>query len=511
MRARSRSREKTERTACSGTDLGQRWSRICEAISEFEETSWTARSGSDGSGLRELVARRLKLLQEAGEALGYPPESWLYSATASQLEAAMPPSVLHISGQQEPCRMFSPRTSKGRSSADQNRHYSSENHIEMALDSTRVAAFQSCIQRVAASRRVLDVGSGAFCLLGRLALKAGAALVHCVEQSSASVAYSRELFQMEMAGVDLAPLQWLRRTPAALPADKMQLLLPSPSARRWEIHVEDVAVQERMVHDTECQDDRSDGSDSQHCSLRSTVLLWPDDAGEFPCSLELHEGLCAEIALPGGYDVVVHELLGYVASSEGVVPTIKDIHDRHILANECSFIPASAGTYFAPTARIELTELESALHQLFNGAERLAVKTKYNARHFDPSSFLASPEAFEWFQFGAAETLRDQERTVEFRTTREGYFDGLHFHLLIQMDPLTTVNVLTASTTWCTSYVRLLEEAVLLPAGSLIVCRCRAAASAATPEYSVQVWLGRPAEGSPPLALLASFAWEGCS
>ena len=508
-RARSRSRGRTESTDPTQT-CSERWVHAFRALAEFEEGAWAGKAEAEATSLGQIKARRLQLLREAGEALGYPPESWLYSADAADAHERLEhvPATLNVEGHLEPGRpgrTFSPRAAQGRSSFEQNRQYTLENHIEMVLDVHRVAAFQTCIHRAAPGRRVLDVGSGAFCLLGRLALKAGAVLVHCVEQSSASMAHARELFQMEMARTESPPLLWLRRTPATLCPDQMQLMFPSPEVRRWEIHVEDAAAAERVVHEVEQHEEETSDSHSSRGSYCGTVLLWPDDE-EFPTSLELHQGLCAEVPLPGEYDLVLHEVLGYMASSEGVVPTIRDLHARQLPTRGCQFIPSAAGTYFAPTARIEMTDLEMALHQLFNGEEELAVKTKYNVRHFDPSSFLSKPEVFEWFQFDTPATLVDQERLVEFRTAREGYFDGLHFHLLIELDPLTTLNVLTVPTTWCTSYIRLLREAVFLPAGSLITCQCRAA-SGPTAQYFVELWLG-PATESPPLA---RFAWSGCS
>ena len=506
---RSRSRSPAEASGTAPVSVTKPWVQAVRVLADFERRVWASRDEADANA-SQLVTRRLQLLKEAGEALGYPPESKLYSASeATQLQSL--PVALRFNehlGPGRPCRVFSPRTVQGRSIREQNLRYSSENHIEMALDVHRVAAFQTCIQRAGTGRRVLDVGSGAFCLLGRLALKAGAVLVHCVEQNFASVLYARELFKMEMAKMELPPLLWLRRTPAELCPDQMQLIFPSSQAsqsRRFQIHVEDQEARERSVHEVEWRDPTLRQSLGSHCG---TVLLWPDDADEFPASLELHQGLCEEIPLPGEYDLVVHEILGYMASSEGVVPTIRDLHARQLPSAGCLFIPAAAGTYFAPTERLEMTELELALHSLFNGEQELAVKVKYNVRHFDPSSFLASPEIFEWFCFGRADTLTDQQRTVEFRTTRDGYFDGLHFHLLIDMDRITTLDVLAVPTTWCTTYVRLLEEAIFLPANSLMTCRCRAAAYGPAVQYSVEVWLGTPVNNSAPLA---SFEWAGCS
>jgi hypothetical protein len=82
----------------------------------------------------------------------------------------------------------------GRDAAEQNEHYSLDHHDNMATDSVRVDAYARAIQRVASGRRVLDLGSGPFCLLGRMALGAGAMAVDSVEHNMWAVRHALALF-----------------------------------------------------------------------------------------------------------------------------------------------------------------------------------------------------------------------------------------------------------------------------------------------------------------------------
>ena len=230
------------------------------------------------------------------------------------------------------------------------RHYSLSNHIEMILDSSRVDAFAKAIAAVAQGQRVLDVGAGAFCLLGRIALKSGAVFVRCLECNPAAAAHAVDVFQMELADLALPPLRYLRLTPAALHPDQMQLIR-SNKPRSWHVHIEDAesrcvaeaGVLQAEVGEAEC-----------------TLLLWPD-SGEFPATLEVKTGSSDS----DDYDIIVHELLGHICSSEGVVPVMRGLLSR---LPSCKAVPEAAGTFFAP-AGVQMNRTESALFRLFNGQE----------------------------------------------------------------------------------------------------------------------------------------------
>ena len=90
----------------------------------------------------------------------------------------------------------------GRSALQKNVDYSNGNHKAMSQDVVRVQAYSAAIRRAAGGMRVLDVGSGPFMLLGRLAHAAGAEFVSCVEHSASSVEMACALLEEEYLQLD---------------------------------------------------------------------------------------------------------------------------------------------------------------------------------------------------------------------------------------------------------------------------------------------------------------------
>ncbi|CAE8632677.1 unnamed protein product, partial [Polarella glacialis] len=126
-------------------------------------------------------------------------------------------------------------------------------------------------------------------------------------------------------------------------------------------------------------------------------------------------------------------------------------------------------------------------------------------------ALLAPAQPFEWLEFqglSSSESLRGlQQRTVEFITTRAGLFDGLHFHMRVQLDSETSIDTLREQTTWSTTYVRLLAEGVWLPEASRLICDCRVWLDESSPRYAVAV--RRPSTSCEQERLLGEFSWQG--
>mmetsp|Transcript_40839 Transcript_40839/g.112278 ORF Transcript_40839/g.112278 Transcript_40839/m.112278 type:complete len:272 (+) Transcript_40839:168-983(+) len=232
-----------------------------------------------------------------------------------------------------------------------------------------------------------------------------------------------------------------------------------------------------------------------------------------PCSttrtIELYRGFSSEIALPAGIDLIVHEILGNIASAEGAIHAINDLHARHGLASRsCRVLPLAAGTLLTPTMMLEPCVLERLL--LFERSGCLAAKPRalYATRGFPSERFLAEPQPFEWLDFNRPHLPHVSTRTCTFVTHREGFFDGLHMHLVVNVDEATSIDVYRERTTWTCSYVRLLgaSEAVWLAAGSTIQCVCEVDASTQKPVYQVQVHV---ACGQEPMRHIADFSWRG--
>ncbi|CAE8630778.1 unnamed protein product [Polarella glacialis] len=422
------------------------------------------------------------------------------------------------------CQLF-PRSRSGLSLDEQNMRYGVGNHYDMIRDTVRVKAYKQAISRVARGKTVLDVGSGAFCLLGRIALKAGALRVDTVESSVMAVVHAVDMFQLEISGQgalfelvlndeEEAAFKWLRYL------QSLETAGGAFDAYRMKLSIKQKMFPTRFggKNVKEGEDD-SDGWQLEALSKTKvaardaccTLQLFPEiGLAEQPESfLQVYHGLSNEVDLPGPYDVVVHEILGHVASCEGVSLTIADLVDRRLCNPGCVFVPAAAGTLFAPTAQLQLSQLEQILNCYHNGECSLKPQTKYHAVRFDPDALLSASQTFEWLNFCApsSELKGCQERSVVFVTSRDALFDGLHFHLLVNLDETTTIDTLESETTWNTTYVKLVDVGVWLPKGSRILCHCDTRYLGSRHCYSVSVLIGEAGQET----FFADFSWEGCS
>lgn len=225
-------------------------------------------------------------------------------------------------------------------------------------------------------------------------------------------------------------------------------------------------------------------------------------------TLSLFHGLSTEVEVPGGYDVVVHEILGHVASAEGVASAIHNIKSRGILSPKCVFVPKAAETVFSPASRLELNPLEKIVSLYYSNAEDITPKTKYHVRNFPAEHIMAPPQPLERMVFSMDEPIvMRQEHECEFLVTKDGLFDGLHFHMRVFVDDDAIIDTYNTKTTWRTTYVRVLERGIPLTKGSRILCKCSSQIDLFCPKYTIKVFIGEPGDEE----RVAVYDWEGCS
>lgn len=344
------------------------------------------------------------------------------------------------------------------------------NHSGLIGDKTRVNPYRSAIEHAAPGRKALDVGTGPVCLLARMCLKAGAAHVDAVEASESSVAEATSGFQGN--GASLVPA-W-----AALNI-----------------------VGVRLAEGTKqpCAEVQVDGT----CAANGSTQ-----------SLNIYKGMSTDtsLGLPGGYGLLVHEILGDFAGTEDAARVVNDIWSRGLLAEGCRCVPCSASSMLAPTAVLRRTTRELLLHrQCHAGTATIEPRVRHVASYFRKEALLAPPQAFEVLDFAAGCPDLLQDRELEFITEREDDFDGVHMHLHVDLDDKEQIDVLehhndpSTSSSWRTAYVRLLEEPRRLSKGSRLVFRCHAALDGAVARYSIAVFVGEPGSEE----RLAVFAWAG--
>merc|ERR1712216_227238 len=150
-------------------------------------------------------------------------------------------------------------------------------------------------------------------------------------------------------------------------------------------------------------------------------------------SLELVQGFSADVPLAGGYDLVIHEILGDVASSEGAAAAILNLRSRSLTTDNCLFVPRRARTLLTPTERVDLTTVERVLQMHHTNSRDLNCNSRYLVDNFPAHLGLAAPGVFESLDF-AGELRASQDRQVEFVTDRAAVFDGVHLHMEVDVD-----------------------------------------------------------------------------
>jgi hypothetical protein len=360
-------------------------------------------------------------------------------------------------------------------------------HSSLINDRSRVDPYLEAITRAAAGKHVLDIGTGMMCLLARLCLRAGAKTVDAVEVSRRSVVAATAGFDNEAA----------KQCPAT---DDSGNLIPG-----W-----------ASLNVAKVDHEQKEGANPR---------LKVDLEGKDPRSLSLYEGFSSDtsLGLTGGYTLLVHEILGDMAGTECAARVVHDIRQRGLCAPDCVFIPQSASTMVAPTAKWTPSMGEKALFRLgHEGSGELKPLTRYTSRHFPLSCLLANPQPMEVLDFGGDLQL-EQTHDLEFRTIRDDDFDGVHVHLFAQVglpgsaaviDTLQLHNGIApdgkgadigktcatersranVTSSWNTMYVRLYETPIHLPKGSRIRLECKADLVGEVASYSIKASVGEKGE-----------------
>jgi len=350
------------------------------------------------------------------------------------------------------------------------------NHGSLLRDVGRNIPYAAALARHSRGRHALDIGTGPASLWARAALLYGAASAEAVENTESTVRTVMDGFAAEQEGVSNG-------------------VVPS-----W--------VSLPVVETATTSDPETRGR-------RFSAKLQSDTPGAAAQEFRLYRGLSSDssIGLSGGYTLIVHEILGDMAGTEGAAAVIADVRERGLVAQDCVFVPRVASTMIAPTSPLSMSTLERLLHRWGHGGEaEVRPLERCSARRFPSSAIIADPQPMEIVDFQGGPELV-QERVLEFRTRADGYFDGVHLHLLVDLDDDARIDLLEQhnsddldiSSNWSTIYVRLVDEALWLRTGSRIAVRCYVDLSGPVASYRISVWVGEQ-EGE---THVADFSWSG--
>lgn len=196
--------------------------------------------------------------------------------------------------------------------------------------------------------------------------------------------------------------------------------------------------------------------------------------------------------IPELADICVSELLGSIASSEGVTPIINS--SRRFLKPDGMMLPSRSLT---KVAAISLPDNFLA-HHGFNQIDWYWIKKvfRYVGYPFDirvgvynlpPEHLVSSIEVFEDLDF-TQPTPEETTEEVTFQITKSGKIDGFLLWLVLYTDPAQVMDALEEKSNWLPTFFPVFYPGVVVTVGDEIkaVCRVTLSSNKLNPDYHIQ-------------------------
>jgi PRMT5 arginine-N-methyltransferase len=199
-------------------------------------------------------------------------------------------------------------------------------------------------------------------------------------------------------------------------------------------------------------------------------------------NVELLHGFSDRIDVPEQCEVLVHDLIGSIGSSEGMVPFVEDAK-RRMLTRDAVHIPRRCTTYAVLTEDPRLRLRETIFSYCARGFKRLDALSFLRFYGFPASAILSKPEIFEDIEFDRPADV-DNNRRLRFEITRDGRLRGVCFFIRLHLDAKRCVDTWESRTNWFIPYVRL-KAATSVKRGDLVEVSVHADISG-NPTYSLR-------------------------
>jgi len=196
--------------------------------------------------------------------------------------------------------------------------------------------------------------------------------------------------------------------------------------------------------------------------------------------------------IPELADICVSELLGSIASSEGVTPIINS--SRRFLKPDGIMLPSRSLT---KVAAISLPNDFLANHS-FNQIDWYWINKvfKYVGYPFDirvgvynlpPENLVSSIEVFEDLDF-TQPTPPETTEEVKFKITKSGKIDGFLLWLQLYTDPEQVLDALEEKSNWLPTFFPVFYPGVVVTEGDEItaICRVTLSENKLNPDYQIQ-------------------------
>ncbi len=218
-------------------------------------------------------------------------------------------------------------------------------------------------------------------------------------------------------------------------------------------------------------------------------------------NVRLIHGFSDRITLPERCEVLVHDLIGNIASAEGMIPFIEDAK-RRLLTPDAAHIPRRCVTCAVLAEDPTLTLAERTFSYALRGfrrLDRLPFVRVFGFRRWDA---LSEPYVFEDFTFRQAQSFRQRVR-LDMEIKRDGVLRGVFFFLRIYFTDTRVLDTWASPTCWETPFVRF-KQPTRVKAGDRVEL-CLQSDLSGTPRYSLR--LAQQVNGS--ARPIGEYAWSG--
>jgi hypothetical protein len=224
--------------------------------------------------------------------------------------------------------------------------------------------------------------------------------------------------------------------------------------------------------------------------------------------MRLHLGLSTEIELSHRSDALVHELIGTIASCEGMVHCIADAQERLLVA-DALIIPSRVATVLVPVEKPPIVRRSTIASWIATGETGLdrcvGVQIVYN-----PSKGVrlnSTPVVVEEYDCAAgASDMRDQMVQGTHHAIameRDGWFSGfLLACYVVTSEGVPAIDALNQLTNWGQVYAQMVEEPVRVTKGETLHVEFRVDAREFTPSYRLMVAFRKSGQ-------VNEIAWKG--
>jgi len=212
-------------------------------------------------------------------------------------------------------------------------------------------------------------------------------------------------------------------------------------------------------------------------------------------------GFSDRIELPERCDVLVHDLVGDIGSSEGMIPFIADAK-RRLLKADATHIPRRCQTYAVVVEDPRLSLAESALSYALRGFRRFDDLDFVRCFGFSHAAQLGEPQVFEDLAFDQTLPL-SIDRQLRIQITRDGMLRGVCFFIQLFLSETRMIDTWASATTWATPYVRF-KTGTPVRRGDAIDLRLQSDLSG-NPSYSLKLVLNRDGAARE----IGEYAWSG--